>query len=139
MSIESLSDSWFDMMALSSEDEPATPAEVTALKQLLKGDISPSVAANKIMTMSEEEAPLDSKLDRIAWLMFDVAMEYPAAQPVLLDLEDAINALPNLNMSDEQKARFPKLAEWKGLVTFGDAVGDMYRCMTSNPPYYISR
>ncbi|RDL32008.1 uncharacterized protein BP5553_09410 [Venustampulla echinocandica] len=132
MSIETLSESWFDSRALTSDDEPATPADVTALKRLLKGVVSPSVAANEIMTMSEDEAPLDSKLDRIAWLMFDVAMEYPAGQPIILDLEDAINALPNFNMSDEQKASFPKMAEWKRLDALGDAIGDMYRSYWAN-------
>jgi hypothetical protein len=128
-----MSDPWFDTKGKMNDEEPATPEEVQALRELLSGSITPQVAAKCIMTTREDRIPLNDKLNRVAWLIFDAIIHFEEQQPLLTELVEAIHILADddLVFTDEQKERFPNWASWKDFDKFELLVDDMRRCKYS--------
>lgn len=125
-----MSDPWFDAKGQMNDEEPATPEEVQALKDFLNGNLSAPIAAKRIMSMNENRIPLDYKLERVSYLIFDAIIHFQAHQPSLIELIEAMNDLTekDLDLTLSQKTQYPKLAAWKRLDRFDDLLDEMRRC-----------
>lgn len=125
----SMSDQWLDGKGEMSDEEPATPAEVKAIKEFLCGLVAPSIAAKRLMDPREDEKHLDDKLNRIAWLIMDCILHYQAQQTLLIDLLDAIHHLADdeLNFTAKQKLEHPDWRTWKYLGRFELLVDETLR------------
>ena len=104
------------------EEGGTTPHEVHALREYIEGQSEPLEAAKCLMTLREDQVPCDGDWDkggRISWLIFDACMWFREKIPVILDLVDAVRAMPDLGMTDEQKVSFKDIwQEWKYLAEF---------------------
>lgn len=129
MAIPTMSDPWFDAKGKMTEEEPATPEEVQALKEFLSANITAPTAAKRIMTMTEDQIPLDDKVIRVSCLIFDAVIHFQAQQPSLIELIDAVHELSDqdLDLTVSQKVRYPRLATWKNFDQFELLSDDMRR------------
>ncbi len=134
--MSNMSDPWFNTKGQMNDEEPATPEEVQALKDFLSGNVSASIAAKRIMSMSEDRISLDYKVERVSYLIFDAVIHFQAHQPSLIELIQAINDLTekDLDLTASQKAQYPKLGAWKRLDRFDDLLDEMRRC---KDPLYL--
>lgn len=121
---------WFAAKGQNTDEEPATFDEVNALKEYLRGTISPSTAARHLMNTDESVRSLSDKVDRVSWLLFDAAIEFEPRQVAILDLVEAIHGLSNddIPLSLGQKDRFSEWENWKRLQRFEDLLDEMRRC-----------
>ena len=125
---------WFDSKGHMDEDEPATPAEVEALKLFLAGELSIDAAARSIMSMDESQVSLEDKDFRLAWFLFEAKIRFVDRQDDILNLEDAIANIPDeeLALTEGQKARYPDWSEWKKLDPCPGPMDSMRRCAYSS-------
>ena len=129
MAIPTMSNPWFDAKGKMTEEEPATPEEVQALKEFLTANITAPTAAKRIMTMNEDQISLDDKVIRVSCLIFDAVIHFQAQQPSLIELIDAVHELSDqdLDLTVSQKMRYPRLAAWKNFDQFELLSDDMRR------------
>ncbi|KAH7057282.1 hypothetical protein B0J12DRAFT_783684 [Macrophomina phaseolina] len=122
-------DEWYASKGQLNDDEPATPEEVEALKSFIEDKASPETAAKRLMTTREDKKSLEDKTNRVAWLLFDLAMDFPDQQSRVFELLEAIKALPDeqLAFTDEQKLKYSDWKSWKDLERFWDIVDEMRR------------
>lgn len=123
-------DEWYASKGQLNDDEPATPEEVEALKSFIEDKASPETAAKRLMTTREDKKSLEDKTNRVAWLLFDLAMDFPDQQSRVFELLEAIKTLPDeqLAFTDEQKLKYSDWKSWKDLERFWDIVDEMRRC-----------
>jgi hypothetical protein len=71
------------------------------------------------MSLNEDRTPCDEPFDkgqRVTWLMWDAGLLMPQHQTAILVLIDAVRAMPRLEATPEQEARFGnKLERWRRL------------------------
>ena len=124
------SDPWFDTKGKMTEEEPATPEEVRALKDFLIGQTPAVTAAKRLMTGDEHEKSLHDKMNRVAWLVFDAVIHFQRQQPSILELVEAIKNLSDddLDLSSQQKALYSTWSTWKDFDQFVVVLDEMRRC-----------
>ena len=129
MPTTAMADSWFATKGKLNDEEPATQLEVRSLKDYLAKATSSSTAAKLLMNISEDEKPLDDKLNRIAWLIFDAAIHFQSQQILIIELVEAINNLSpdDLDFTSAQKERFPGWQTWRDFDKFELLLDDMRR------------
>jgi len=129
LSFESDTEDWsgFGLMDPTLEEDISTPEEATAVREFVQAHNTASpVDAEEAarMSLNEDRIPCDGLLDkgeRGTWMLWDVAIVMPQYQIAVLVLVDAIRALPQLDATPEQEARFGKKLElWKTLDKWDD-------------------
>ncbi|KAJ5636371.1 uncharacterized protein N7484_009684 [Penicillium longicatenatum] len=85
-------------------------------------------AARRFMSLRDEDSVIEErrlkgvdKGERVAWLLWDAAIEMPRYQPAILELVEAIRALSELDRTEEQfrSSRFQDTLEmWRNLEAF---------------------
>lgn len=124
-----VSDPWFEEIADSNGEEYPTTRETACLQLFLTDQTTAEVAAKDIMTIDEDEKPVDDKPNRLAWLLVQAATHYQIQQPQLIELVNAIRALSDndLNLTEAQRERFPRWRTWKDLGAFELLLDDTRR------------
>ncbi|KAG7288125.1 hypothetical protein NEMBOFW57_007648 [Staphylotrichum longicolle] len=122
-------DRWASFGQMDPDEDLSTPEEVAALREFAEAyrtaEQPPLVAeaARRLMSLSEERVPCDGDHDkgsRVAWLLWQAGLAMPHHQTAILEVVDAVEAMPRLEATEEQERRFgkEKLEKWRGLEEF---------------------
>ena len=97
-----------------SEEEPATTAEATALRDFIEQRSESAKAARELLSTREDETALDGKLNRVAYLVSDAVVQFPDAHERMADLLLAIQQMKpeEMGWTEDQKKRFPDWNRW---------------------------
>jgi hypothetical protein len=121
-------DRWASFGQTDPDEDPSTPDEVFALRAFVEAyraaetstPSSPSAAetARRLMSLSEDRVPCDGEYDkgyRVAWLLWRAGLEMPHHQGAILEVVDAVGAMPGLEATREQVGRFGpgKMEKWR--------------------------
>ena len=131
--MESHEEWWHCYGKMDIDAEMTNPDEVLALREYLEGITVPSEAAKRIMDLREDKIPVDGNWDkglRISWFLWEAALEFTKKQPAIVDLVDAIRAMPELEMTAEQRQRLGgKWVKWRDLQDYDMIYMDAYNSM----------
>lgn len=124
-------DRWAYFGQMDPDEDPSTPEEVAALREFAEAyrtaeqppSAAAAAAARQLMSLSEERVPCDGdydKGDRVARLLWEAGLAMPHHQTAILEVVDAVGAMPRLEATEEQERRFgeEKLEKWRGLEEF---------------------
>lgn len=119
------------------EEDPPTFEEIQVLREFVERygtlhAIPADDAARRLMSLVNEnrDSEVVGKGERVAWLLWDAGIEMPRYQPAILDLVEAIQALPTLEMTEEQIRTWQfkeKWERWRNMEKFWDIWFETYQ------------
>ncbi|KUI71802.1 hypothetical protein VM1G_06968 [Cytospora mali] len=133
------------------DEDPPRPVEVETLRSFVERYGSPNAipasdAARRLMSLCDEDAvppPIDpnvvvDKGQRIGYFLWEVGLEMPQYQPAILELVEAVQALPDLERTEQQvkEWRFKeKVKRWRDMEAFWEIWDEGYeRCCENRYP-----
>lgn len=135
---------WTSFGLMDVEEDISTPEEASALREFVEAyntstPVPSDEAARRLMSLSEDRVPCDGDFDkglRVAWLLWGAGIKMPQYQVAILVLVDAAMALPRLDATPEQGARFTagKLERWRSMENFWDIWQETYMSNVYSPP-----
>ena len=122
-------DAWFECIIETFEDGQPTLCEIDSLRRFLGGLITPSAAAELLMTIEGEKSSENDPYP-FAELLVEAIVHFQAQQPQFIDLLEALHHLPDngLCVKYQQNQRLLKSRKQEMLESFALILDDMYRC-----------
>ncbi|KUI52732.1 hypothetical protein VP1G_00107 [Cytospora mali] len=130
------------------DEDPPRPVEVETLRSFVERYGTPqaipaSDAARRLMSLCDEDAvppPADpnvvvDKGQRIGYFLWEVGLEMPQYQAAILELVDAVQALPDLERTEQQvkEWRFKeKVKRWRNMEAFWEIWDEGYARFCEN-------